>query len=46
MPEKFCPGVTEAFLAVPGGAIFRLDENGSKRRALGKQVKKKQFTRN
>jgi hypothetical protein len=37
--EKLSRGTTEAFLVVPGGAIFRLDENGSKRRALGKQVK-------
>ena len=27
------------FFAVPGGAIFRLDENGSKQRAPGDQVK-------
>jgi hypothetical protein len=36
--EKLSLGVTQAFLAVPRGAIFRLDENGSKRRAPGKQL--------
>jgi hypothetical protein len=38
--EKNILGVTEAFLAVPRGAIFRLDENGSKRRVLrrGKSI--------
>jgi hypothetical protein len=28
--KKLSQGTTEAFLAVPGGAIFWLDENGSK----------------
>jgi hypothetical protein len=34
-------GATEAFLVVPAGAIFRLDENGSKRRAPTKAIENK-----